>query len=116
MNLFPSIRQQAQKCGARPRCAFMLAAMVVAFVFCAFPVADPPLLYAKESVKVQTQDDVQTGGYYYTVEIGDSWGIIADKTGVSAGELQLANPQAIRANYWLRTGERLFIPTEPQTD
>ncbi|MEZ4709187.1 MAG: LysM peptidoglycan-binding domain-containing protein [Caldilineaceae bacterium] len=116
MNLFPSISQLAKQCGARPSRILALAAMVVVFAFCAFPVADPPLLYAKESAKGHAQDDPQTGGYYYTVEIGDSWGIIAEKTGVSAGELQLANPQAIRANYWLRTGERLFIPTEPQAD
>ncbi|MEZ4660955.1 MAG: LysM peptidoglycan-binding domain-containing protein [Caldilineaceae bacterium] len=115
MNLIPFISQSGKKCGARPYRILALATMVVVFAFCAFPVADPPLLYAKENAKDHTQDDPQTGGYYYTVEIGDSWAIIAEKTGVSAGELQLANPQAIRANYWLRTGERLFIPTdEPQ--
>lgn len=52
-------------------------------------------------------------GYYYTVQVGDSWTSVSKETGVSVRELQAANPQSIRVNRWLRTGERLLIPAAP---
>jgi LysM repeat protein len=46
----------------------------------------------------------------YVVRAGDSWIELARRFGVTVRELQNANPQAIRVNLWLRTGERLTIP------
>ncbi len=49
-------------------------------------------------------------GYWYTVQPGDSWWSISERTGVPVGVLQANNPQAIRPNLWLFRGERLWIP------
>jgi LysM repeat protein len=57
------------------------------------------------------------GFYAYTVLPGDSWPVVAQRTGISIHNLQAANPQAIRPNGWLATGEKLAIPVpvDPQT-
>ncbi len=52
----------------------------------------------------------QGEGYWYTVQPGDSWWSISERTGVPIGVLQAHNPQAIRPNLWLWRGERLWIP------
>jgi len=50
------------------------------------------------------------GGYIYTVQEGDSWDIVALKTGVDVATLQEANPDAVRDTGWLLSGEQLAIP------
>jgi len=59
-----------------------------------------------------------TGGYWYTVQWGDSWSRISAWTGVSVHALQAANPSKVRPpSYWLYAGETLWIPggsTPPQ--
>ncbi len=50
-------------------------------------------------------------GYWYTVQRGDSWTSISQRTGISVRRLQQANPQAIHRFYWLYRGERIWIPT-----
>ncbi len=41
---------------------------------------------------------------------GDSWDIVALKTGVDVATLQEANPDAVRDTGWLLSGEQLAIP------
>ncbi len=60
-------------------------------------------------------DDNPPQGYYYTVRQGDTWSIVARRTGVSASELKRLNPQAIHPKGWLWVGERLLIPGKPPT-
>ena len=55
----------------------------------------------------------QESGYTYTVQPGDSWPLVAQRFGLTVSELQVANPDAVRANGWLIIGELLFIPRAP---
>ncbi|MCL4833060.1 MAG: transglycosylase domain-containing protein [Caldilineaceae bacterium] len=47
---------------------------------------------------------------YYTVQAGDHWTGVARQMGLSAAELQAANPQARRENGYLLVGEQLLVP------
>lgn len=52
--------------------------------------------------------------YWYTVQRGDSWSRVSQKTGVSIAALQRANPDKVRPpRYWLYAGESLWIPCHP---
>jgi LysM repeat protein len=64
----------------------------------------------------RAQDETPTStpeGYLYTVQSGDSWTSVSEETGVPVRVLLAANPQAMRVNRWLRTGEELLIPAAP---
>lgn len=62
------------------------------------------------SALLSTATAQQGEGYWYTVQPGDSWWSISERTGVPVGVLQSYNPQAIHPNLWLWRGERLWIP------
>ncbi|MBI3960384.1 MAG: transglycosylase domain-containing protein [Chloroflexi bacterium] len=47
---------------------------------------------------------------YYTVQSGDSWTALARRVGLTVGELQAANPQALRQSGYLLAGDRLLFP------
>jgi LysM repeat protein len=49
-------------------------------------------------------------GVWITVRRGDSWSILANRFGINIDQLQAANPQAMRPNEVLRTGDRIWIP------
>ena len=49
-------------------------------------------------------------GYWYTVRSGDSWSVIASRTGTSVHGLQAANPDKVRPGNILYAGESLWIP------
>ncbi|HIQ06502.1 MAG TPA: LysM peptidoglycan-binding domain-containing protein, partial [Anaerolineae bacterium] len=49
-------------------------------------------------------------GYWYTVKRGDSWSVIAARTGISVAALQALNPQAIHPHHWLWVGDKIWIP------
>lgn len=49
-------------------------------------------------------------GFWYTIQRGDSWTVVAQRTGISVAELKKANPKAIHPSDWLWFGERLFVP------
>lgn len=52
------------------------------------------------------------GTYNYTVQDGDSWPGVSERTGVSVAALQAANPDAAaRETGWLMVGETLVIPS-----
>lgn len=73
-------------------------------------------IWLPQNVSIALAQQDESEGYYYTVQVGDSWATVSTRTGLSQKELQAANPQAIRLNLWLRTGEKLFIPApEPET-
>ncbi|MCB9138130.1 MAG: LysM peptidoglycan-binding domain-containing protein [Caldilineaceae bacterium] len=72
-------------------------------------------LFLVQPLAAQDNDATSTAtpaeeGYDYTVQSGDSWGLIAQRAGISVAELQAANPQAVRANDWIIVGETLYIP------
>lgn len=67
-----------------------------------------PLSFVRPSVAYAQQPT--DAGYYYTVQPGDSWGLLANISGLSVSELQEANPDSMRFNQWLRVGERILIP------
>jgi LysM repeat protein len=69
---------------------------------------------ALAAILMATAMFAQEGGYTYTVQVGDNWTIVAQRVGLTVEELRAANPQAIRPSGWLRTGEKLFIPTPPE--
>ena len=48
--------------------------------------------------------------YYYTVGAGNSWTELARSAGLTLGELQAANPQALRQSGYLLVGDRLLFP------
>lgn len=50
------------------------------------------------------------GGYWYTVQRGDTWYRVSARTGVSVQALQSANPNHIHRRNWLYVGHRLWIP------
>ena len=50
------------------------------------------------------------GLHFYTVQAGDSWTGLARSVGLSVGELQAANPQAVRQSGYLLVGDRLLLP------
>ncbi|MEM7134654.1 MAG: LysM peptidoglycan-binding domain-containing protein [Chloroflexota bacterium] len=77
----------------------ILPALFLAFLLF-FSNSPEPIAYAQQSAD----------GYYYTVQPGDSWGLVAEITGVHVAELQEGNPDSIRYNQWLRVGEKLYIP------
>ena len=51
-----------------------------------------------------------TCGYWYTVQPGDSWSVIARRTGTSVQALQAANPAKVRPGNVIYAGESLWIP------
>ncbi len=59
---------------------------------------------------VSAAPEQQTGGYYYTVQTGDTWSKVSAKVGVTVAQLKAANPRLRRANDWLYRGDRLFVP------
>lgn len=87
--------------------------LVIAGLVLATPLSiTAPTLLAQD----ETADVSQAQGYIYRVLRGDNWDTVAQRTGVLAVTLQAANPQAIRANLWLRVGDRLFVPTDSAAD
>ncbi len=48
---------------------------------------------------------------YYSVTPGEHWTLIARRFNLTVGELQAANPHAMREEGVLRTGDRLLVPT-----
>ena len=59
---------------------------------------------------VWAQADETTPEGTYIVQHGDSWTSIAERNGLTVGELKAADPQSIRANDWLNLGEEINIP------
>ena len=53
-------------------------------------------------------------GIWVTVRRGDSWAVLAARTGVSVAALQAANPKAMRPNEVLRPGDRIQVPATPE--
>jgi len=53
--------------------------------------------------------------YEYTVQAGDSWGVIAREVGLSVRQLMADNPQLLRPNDVLRVGDVLTITLEERT-
>ncbi len=53
---------------------------------------------------------VQSCGYWYTVQPGDSWSRLSARTGISIAALQAANPAHIHPHNWLYVGHTLWIP------
>ncbi len=51
-----------------------------------------------------------TNGYYYVVQMGDTWTEIAARNGLTYAQLQAANPTVLRPGDVLWPGDRLFIP------
>ena len=51
-----------------------------------------------------------TCGYWYTVQPGDSWSVIARRTGTSVQVLQAANPAKVRPGNIIYAGESLWVP------
>lgn len=49
-------------------------------------------------------------GYWYAVRPGDSWSVIAQRTGSSVHELQAANPSLVRPGNVLFVGDNMWIP------
>ncbi|RME61144.1 MAG: LysM peptidoglycan-binding domain-containing protein [Caldilineae bacterium] len=47
---------------------------------------------------------------FYTVQPGDNWSLLASRVGLTVGELQAANPQAVRASGYLFVGDRILLP------
>ena len=54
-----------------------------------------------------------SGGYYYTVQPGDSWLTLSSRTNIPITDLKAANPTALHPYGWLWQGERLFMPARP---
>lgn len=69
------------------------------------------LLFSIGAVALAQSDN----GFTYTVQQGDTWISLSERTGLSVAELQAANPQAVRANGWLIVGEDLTIPSHTTT-
>ncbi len=53
-------------------------------------------------------------GIWVTVRRGDSWAVLAARTGVSVAALQAANAQTMRPNQVLRPGDRIRVPATPE--
>ena len=66
---------------------------------------------AQETTTPTATPEESPPGYLYTVQEGDSWETVAQRTGVSVEQLQEANPDAVRDTGWLIVGEELFVPT-----
>jgi penicillin-binding protein 1C len=47
---------------------------------------------------------------YYSVQPGEFWGLLSDRFSLTVGELQAANPQAVREAGVLHPGDHLLIP------
>ena len=67
------------------------------------PVASPP-------------PGAPVSGYWYTVQAGDTWQIVARDTGVPVPDLWYANPAQLYQRRWLYIGTRLWIPAPPNAD
>ena len=67
------------------------------------------LLLLLQIVSVSAQES----GYTYIVQPGDSWPLVAQRVGLTVGQLQEANPESVRPNGWLIVGESLFVPWTP---
>ncbi len=50
------------------------------------------------------------GGYWYTVQPGDSWWKLSQNTGIPMVALQAANPKISHYRDWLIIGEAIWIP------
>ncbi len=72
--------------------------------------AGPSSPTAVSKAQPMAEDD----GIWVTVRRGDSWAVLAARTGVSVGALQDANPQAMRPNQVLRPGDRIRVPATPE--
>ena len=74
------------------------------------------VLYIPGSAQSTTNDTTDSsstssaGGYWYQVKAGESWRTVSRDSGVSMLDLWHANPTHIHPNYWLWTGEWLWIP------
>ncbi len=60
-----------------------------------------------------TRTPTTSGSYEYTVQAGDSWGVIAREVGLTVRQLQADNPRAVRPNDILRVGDVLVVNTAP---
>ncbi len=69
-----------------------------------------PLSSGIANAATPTPVPTATSGFDYTVQPGDNWGTVAVLTGLSLAQLKAANPQAVRRNGWLLSGEKLHIP------
>ena len=65
-------------------------------------------------VSTGTPSPVDDDGIWVTVRRGDSWAVLAARTGVSVVALQAANAQAMRPNQVLRPGDRIRVPATPE--
>lgn len=65
-------------------------------------------------VPTVTSSPVESDGIWITVRRGDSWAVLAARTGVSVAALQAANAQAMRPNQVLRPGDRIRVPATPE--
>ena len=84
----------------RSRWLFGLSmALLLVFVFAPIAQAAP-----------EAESSVQSCGYWYTVQPGDSWSRLSARTGISVAALQAANPAHIHPNNWLYVGHTLWIP------
>jgi LysM repeat protein len=70
---------------------------------------------AQAQEPAQPEAEQSEPGYLYTVQEGDSWDSVAQRTGVPVDQLQAANPDSVRSTGWLLNGEQLFIPTSTVT-
>lgn len=92
-----------------PRASFWQIGLLTAFVWIAG-------LWLMAANAAQAQESGESApGYHYTVQEGDTWESVAQRTGVSVEQLQEANPDAVRDTGWLINGEQLFIPTSTPT-
>lgn len=57
---------------------------------------------------------VEDDAIWVTVRRGDSWAVLAARTGVSVAALQAANQAVLRPNQVLRPGDRLRVPITPE--
>jgi LysM repeat protein len=69
-----------------------------------------PALPAGHNALAQGVTQGATGGYYYVVQLGDTWTEIAARNGLTYAQLQAANPTLLRPGDVLWPGDRLFIP------
>lgn len=79
------------------------ALALIAFIVLAL-IAPPRLGHA------DANPPADSSGFWYTIQPGDSWTVVAQRTGVSVAVLKKANPKAVHRFDWLWLGERLFVP------
>ena len=74
----------------------------------------PPGSLGPTVVPTNTPSPADDDGIWVTVRRGDSWAVLAARTGVSVAALQAANAQAMRPNQVLRPGDRIRVPATPE--